>query len=362
MDEYSVSPEELLWEAGFEGDRRIVVTRLGPFKRVFLRPKGYSKRFHHRVYELAIEDWRILLETPQFGPLCTIEAILSIRFQPTIKFAREHLDHIDNLGGHIKASYRALLEDAAEQELRRLDSAEWLEPGHSRVERRIENIVHELLAMKNIQSRARCHIETRLANPENLDDYAATADSRYNGIVRELLKRRRETAERLAKEHYERQIIEHRLKLEHEEHMLELLRQEAELRRLKQEQETEQVRSELAADETRYSEQIDSEIRLREERIRHEARLRQMELEADLREKNLRAEALNDVENHLRREIELLAMERQRLALEEEIHDVKVARARGWVINAKRRFPLGEDQNNNTQLQEAEISRESGKQ
>lgn len=357
MDDFGLSEEDFHWEAGFEGDRRVVVTRVGPFRRVFPRPKRYAQRFYHRVYELAIEDWRIPLETPQFGALCSVEAELSIRFQPTLRFVREHLDRLDKIGDFIKASYRTLLQDAAEQELRALETTDWLDLGHTALERRIETVIHELLAIRDIQSRARCRIETRYADPESLEEHAATVDARYQGVVLELMRRRREAAERLAREHYDRQILEHRLKLEHEERMLELLQREAELRRLKQDQETEQVRSELSADETRFSEQTESEIRLREERIRHEARLRQMELEADLREKSLRAEALNDVENHLRREIELLAMERQRLALEEEIHDVKVARARGWVINAKRRFPLGDDQAN-AKAQDTEMSQE----
>jgi hypothetical protein len=360
MDDHGAAREELHWEAGFEGDRRVVVSRIGPFRRVFPRPKGYSRRFYHRVYELGIEDWGLTPEPPNLGPLCTLEASLAIRFQPTLKFAQEHLDHIDDLGRHIRTSYQTLLQDAAELELRALESTDWLDHGHGPLERRIENIVHELLAIRDIQSRCRCHIEAKFASPETLDEHAAASDAKHHGIVLELLRRRREAAERLARENYERQVLEHKLKLEHEERMLELLHQEAELRRLKQERETELVRADLAADETRYSEQIDSEVRLREERIRHEARLRQMELEADLREKSLRAEAISDVETHLRREIELLAMERQRLALEEEIHDVKVARSRGWVIGGKRRFPLGEDQNNARPV-DAEITHESGK-
>jgi hypothetical protein len=359
MDECSPSLEEPYWEAGFEGDRRVVVSRLGPFRRIFPHPKRYAKRFYQQVYELAIDDWHIPLEAPPLGPFCTVEAVLAIRFQPTFKFAREHLDCIDDLSGYIKTGYQVLLQDAAEQELRAVESAEWLEQGQTRLERRIENIVHELLAIRDIQSRARCRIETRFASPQQWDDSAAMADTRHNGIALELLKRRRETAERLAREHYEREINDHRLKLEHEERLLELLKREAELRYLKQKQETEQAREEVAADETRQTERVDSEIRLREERIRQEARLRQMELEAELAEKSLRAEALGDVEHYLRREIELLAMERQRLALEEEIHDVKVARARGWVINARRRFPLGEDEAN-ANPQDAEISHESG--
>ena len=357
MDEPGAALDDFHWEAGFEGDRRVVVARIGPFKRVFPRPRRYTQRFYHRVYELAIEDWRIPLDTPYLGPLCTLAAELSIRFQPTLRFVREHLDRVDQLGDYIRTSYLTLLQDAAEQELRALESTDWLDRGHTLLERRIETVAHELLAIRDIQSRARCRIEARYANPEQLEEHATNVDARYQGVVLELMRRRRDASERLAREHYERRVLEQQMKLEHEERMLDLLQREAELHRLKQEQETERTRREISADETRFSEQTESEIRLREERIRHEARLRQMELEADLRDKNLRAQGLTDVENHLRREIELLAMERQRLALEEEIHDAKVARARGWVISAKRRFPLGEDQAN-AKPQDAEISRE----
>jgi hypothetical protein len=342
MDEYGAASAAPQWEAGFEGDRRIVVARLGPYMRVFSRPKRYAKRFYHRVYELSIEDWPIPLEPLRLGPLCTIEARLSLRFQPTLKFAREHLDRIDDLGGYIRSTYLTLLQDSAEQELRELQPTEGLERDCVAVERRIEDFVHELLAMREIQCRARCVIEVAFADPDSLDERTATADPKHREVYLELLRRRREATERLAREHYEQQLHEQRLKLEHEERKLDLLRKEADLRRQRQEQETEQVRLDLTADEVRYSEQIDSEIRLREERIRHEARLRQMELEADLAEKNLRAEALTDVERHLRREIELLALERQRLMLEEDIHDVKVARAKGWTVGSKRR-PLAGD-------------------
>jgi hypothetical protein len=356
MVEYSGFPDDSPWEAGFEADRRVVVAQWGPFKRVFPRPQRYARRFYHQVHELRIEDWRIPLEPLRLGPFCTMAAVLSIRFQPTLKFAREHLDRIDDLGGYIRGSYQALIQDAAELELKQLESVEWLDHGYTQVERLIENLVHELLAMRDIQCRCRCDIETTFAAPEGLDDHAATADSRHHKLYLELLRRRQEITERLAREHYERQLHEQRLKLEHEERLLELLRRETELRRLRQENETERMRAELQVDELRSAEHFESEMRLREERIHHEARLRQIELEADLAEKALRAEALDDVENHLKREIELLALERQRILLEEEIHDAKVARAKGWVINARRRFPLGEEQKNPVP-QEAEISK-----
>lgn len=342
MDEFALPLVEAQWEAGFEGDRRVVVAKLGPFLRVYPRPRNYAGRFYQRVYDLRIEDWLVPLEPLQLGGLCSVKARLSLRFQPTLKFAREHLDRIDDLGSYIRNSYQTLLQDAAEQELRTLEGAEQPDQETALIERRIESLAHELLAMRDIQSRARCAIDVVFASPDSLDEHAVHADPKFKGIYLELLKRRREAAEQVAREQYSQLLQDQRLKLEHEERMLELLKKEADLRRQKQAQETEVVRSGLSADELRYTEQIDSEVRLREERIRHEARLRQMELEADLAEKNLRAEALTDVEEHLRREIELLALERQRLMLEEEIHDVKVARAKGWVIGGKRRLSANE--------------------
>jgi hypothetical protein len=348
------------WEAGFEGDRRIVVSRFGPFRRVFPRPKRFLKRFYHHVHELLIEDWSFPLEPLRLGPLCTIEANLSIRFQPTVKFAREHLECIADFGGHIRTHYRALLQDAAEQVLGSLEAGDWLDRGYAEVERRIENVVHELLAMRDIQSRSRCTIETAFVDAEDLEEHAATVDPRYRGIYNELLKRRRESLLQLERERCAREAYERQLKLQHEERMAELARKEAELLRLRQVQETEQIRAEMSVEEMRAREQYDSELRLREERILHESRLKQIELETELAERQRRAEAMNDVENHLRREIEFLALERQRLLLEEEIHDVKVAKAKGWIINAKRRFPLGESQDN-LPPQDAEIAGGSGK-
>jgi hypothetical protein len=229
------------------------------------------------------------------------------------------------------------------------------------MERHIEDVVNELLAMRDIQCRTRCTIQTVFADLETLDEHAETIDEKHNGIYLELIRRRRHVSERLAREHFEREANERKLKLEHEERMLELMRREAELRKAQRDHETEHARAELTADELRAAEQSDSEVRLREERIRHETRLKQMEQEADLAEKHRRAGALDDIENQLKREIELLAMERQRLLLEEEIRDVKVAKAKGWIINAKRRFPLGDNPKALNPQQDADISQSPDK-
>jgi len=336
------------WNAGFEGDRRVVLSRLGPYRRVFPRPRGYVKRLHHRVFDLVIEDWDIPLEPPSLGNLCTVRAALAIRFQPTLAFAREHVEHLEDLGGHIRRQYCALLKDTAEAALRALESANWLNQGHARLEREIEDLAQELLAIRDIQSRCRCRIEATFAalDVDQLDEHMASADPARNGMALELLRRRRETLARVARERHQEALLEQRLHLEQQQQLLDLLKQETALLRAQQQEQTLQAREALLADETRESERIDSETRLRRERIRQEAELKRLELEARLLEKDQRTDSHGEVHDHLKREIELLAMERQRLALEEEIHRTRLARAKGWIIGAKKRFPLGQDQDN----------------
>lgn len=169
--------------------------------------------------------------------------------------------------------------------------------------------------------------------------------SRHRTVYLEVLRRQRETVEQAQREAYEQTLAEQRRKLEQEEELFALARREEALRKTRLEREIERLRSDLNTEEILQSEQRNSETRLREEQIRHTARLRELEMDADLNEKTRRAQSMDDMEDHIKREIELLAMERQRLLLEEEVREVKVAKAKGWVINAKKRFPLGEGRN-----------------
>ncbi|NDG88085.1 MAG: hypothetical protein EBY15_09115 [Gammaproteobacteria bacterium] len=98
------------------------------------------------------------------------------------------------------------------------------------------------------------------------------------------------------------------------------------------------AREVLQSEEIRESEKIDSEIRIKRERLRHETELSRLELKANLDEKEERTSNFTEVQSHLQKEIELLAMERQRLALEEEIHKTKVTRAKGWFSGVKNMF------------------------
>ena len=342
MDDIRFDGAEDQWEAGFESGRSVVVTRLGPILRVFPRPERFVRRFYHRVHELPIHHWQLEIEPLQLGSFCTIATSVAIRFQPTVRYARENLEFLPRLADHIKNTHHMLLTDQVDAMLREMETAaHWVERGCGPLEKAIERDINESMAIRNIQCRSRCTITPTFGAIEGAKEISPW--SRHRAVYLELLRRQREAAEQVRREEHEKALDEQRRKLEQEEQLLAIARREAELRRARLEREIESLRSELSAEETLQAEQRDSETRLREEQIRHTARLRELEMDADINEKTRRAQTMDDMEEHIKREIELLAMERQRLLLEEEVREVKVAKAKGWVINAKRRFPLGDD-------------------
>ena len=63
--------------------------------------------------------------------------------------------------------------------------------------------------------------------------------------------------------------------------------------------------------------------KLREEQLKHDARIKQMELTAEIEEQEKRHKTTQKTEDFLRKEIELLVLEKQRAELNEEIKIAK---------------------------------------
>lgn len=320
------------WIAGFEGDRWVVLTRLGPWWRVSPKPYDFHRKPFQQLHELRIEDWSLKLTPPPLGPLLEIDARLEIRFQATLNFARRHADHLGDLAAHVRHLFQPLIKDAAEELLRHLESAQWLKDGCAELEHEIETLVQELLALKDIQSRCLCRIDARVnpIDPVQLDQDLASTDPGRNLVALSLLRQQRESQERIAREQHRHQLLEQRLKLEQQSEQLELLRQETALMRALEAEATRKTQEQILAEEQRKSELLKSESRLAQERLKLETEIRALEMKASLEEKNQRELSHPEVQAHLQREIELLAMERQRLALEEEIQKTKKSRAQGW--------------------------------
>lgn len=333
--------EDSAWEAGFEGDRALVVSRLGFVLRVFPRPQHYTRRFFHEIYELPIEEWSLPIPQRELLPGCFVETTVDLRFQPTFRYASQDLMRLPQLSAHIRSSFQTLLTDTVEQELKALEKPSWLTEGCAAIERRIIDAIQEALALRDIQSRARCLVKVDLENLTLASLDAPTEDVRYRALRAELLRRRAELIELEKQRELELQLREREQKLAAEQEALDLARKEALLRHAAREREFEELQAEIAAEEQRQAAQRLSEARQREEQLRTEAHLRELERDIDLKDQDRRSRMVEDTEDRLKREIELLALERQRLILEEEIRDIKIAKAKGWVINAKRRFSLG---------------------
>ena len=61
-----------VWEPGFEANRQIVQSKLGPYSKFFLRPENFIKRFYHTIYPLPIEEWQSIEQIKLYDGFCTI--------------------------------------------------------------------------------------------------------------------------------------------------------------------------------------------------------------------------------------------------------------------------------------------------
>jgi len=80
IEDINDSEEHLTWNANFEADRQVVISQLGPYKKVFLRPQKFIQRFYHTVYPLAIKELTLLEEIHLYDGFCHINATIKLSF------------------------------------------------------------------------------------------------------------------------------------------------------------------------------------------------------------------------------------------------------------------------------------------
>lgn len=310
------------WDAGFEAGRRVVVSRLGPFLRVFPRPERYVRRFYHSLYDLTIEDWQIRAEKKILGGFCTLRASLTIRFQPTVRYLEENLDALPDLSEHIKTHYAGLLKDAFEQGLLQADDGAWVEQGLDRVEAGIETAVNETLVMQNIRCRSRCEIDPAFEKTSLEEEAKLTGDFRHELACLEIMRRNYAFREKQNSELLRQERLERETRLHHESALFEQLRRDEQQHRVREEYETARLKAELEEQERREAERMKSEERRNIERIKLENKIKQMELAMQIEDRKLRHQATIEADELLRREIELLVLEKQRSSLGRQIKRV----------------------------------------
>ncbi len=310
------------WDPGFEGDRWIIVSRLGSRVKLFKRPPEYRKRFFHHLYNLPVRDWSIPCEAQFLAGLCTIKANIDVRFQPTLRYVTRNIESLPDVSSHIQLNYESLIKDVVERELVYAEEKGWIKAGLESIERAIDKAINESLAAQNIQCRTRCALEPIFKELTEDELNSMSGHFERQSAYLELMRRNQEFQSYRQMEIHRQEEEAEKANLEHQRKLLDQFRRDESVRQAKDREETDREVTRLSEEEKRQSARHASEERRHIERIEHERLLRKKELEAKTREREMRLQATKDSDDILRHEIELLVLEKQRHNLEEEVEDV----------------------------------------
>ncbi|PPD35908.1 MAG: hypothetical protein CTY19_02355 [Methylomonas sp.] len=271
-------PEE--WIAGFDADRQVVLMKLGPFQRVFLRPQQFSKRFYHQIYPLHIQTWPYRYQVKLFDDFCTVDVSLQLRFQATLSYVQKNLEILEGINQHIQTLYGAVLQDKINQELHKLSDGSWIQHGLTANEKRIALSVFEVLTQQSIQAEAIC---TMHATFVDFPDVQLGKESVYL----HMLKKTYELNEHKNQEILRQQKLHEQQALSAKQQALEHLKQLAEMQRHIQLAEAEAQIQLLQDREQQIARQREVELRLRAEEIEYEQQLKKLKLESDLQSQHV---------------------------------------------------------------------------
>lgn len=298
------------WMASFDADRQLVEARLGPFKRLFLRPAKFSKRFYHQIYPLRIESWPYRRQLKLFDDFCTMDIALDLRFQATLEYARRNTEVLESINQHIKTLYAGVIEDKINQELSNLADGSWVQNGLAKHEKRIALSVCEVLTQQHIQAEAICRMSVTFVD---FPEVQLGRDSVYLHV----LKKTFEVNQQKHQEHLRQQRLAEQQALQEKQQELEHLKQMAEMQRLIQLQEAEAQIQRLLDKEQFLARQHEVEKRIHTEQILHEQSLKKISFEAELEtqqqlDAKQRLNELNQLEEQLAHQT--LVEERKTLA------------------------------------------------
>ncbi|MEQ1484185.1 hypothetical protein [Methyloglobulus sp.] len=265
------------WDPGFDGGRQIVIAQLGVFQKTYQRPTHFVPRFYHQTFPLPVEEWRFNSQIKLYGNFCIIDALLTIRFQASLKYAQANIDALPNINQHIKARCDGLVKDIVDQELRKLTNGDWVEQGLSVVELRVETQINETLTLQNIQCRTLCEM---LATFSEISD-TSKLDSRFghDDIYLKILKKNFDTQEHQNQERLRQELELEQQRLKRQQRLIDQYNQEQGLHRIEQEQSALNLKRRLEEQERQLGEQFLIEERVHREQVYHEQNLKRVEQE-----------------------------------------------------------------------------------
>lgn len=274
FDPSLAEPED--WVAGFDADRQLVVLKLGPFKRLFIRPGKFNKHFYHQLYPLKIETWPYRRQVKLFEEFCTLDIALDIRFQATLAYVQKNTEQLGSINQHIKQLYTDVIEDKISQELSKLADGNWVQNGLNRHENRIAISICELLTQQHIQAEALCHITVTFVD---FPEVQLGKDSVYLHVLKKTFELNQQKHAELERQ----QQLDQQQALQAKQQELEHLKQLAEMRRQIQLQEAETQIQLLQDKEQQLEHQREIERRIHTEQINHEQQLKEINFDIEMR-------------------------------------------------------------------------------
>lgn len=325
-----------IWDPGFEGGRQIVIAKLGPLQKTFQRPQQFTPRFYHQTFSLPVDEWRLNSQIRLYGDFCIIDAMLTIRFQATIKYAQANLETLADINQHIKCRCEGLVKDAVDQELHKLSDGAWVDQGLAAVERRIEMQVNEILTLQNVQCRTLCEMLTtfsEIPDPTKLDSRFA-----HDDLYLKIIRKNFEIQEQQNKERLRQELVLEQQRLDRQQRLIEKYNQEQALHRIEQEQAALNHKRRLEEQERQLNEQFQIEERVHREQVYHEQNLKRMEQEAAaLTQQEIQAKQL-EIEQQLQQERLLHQQQLKEAQLAAEIAEFEKNQAAWNAINERLRI------------------------
>lgn len=288
------------WDPGFDGGRELVVARLGPWQRAYQRPANFSKRFYHTVHALPIADWRLSESMDMHNGFCHVEALLLLRFQASIIYAKTYSDALPDINQHIKSHFEGLVRDIASQELRLLEDGDWVDNGLAAAESRLQTRINEALTAQLINIRALCNLNARFADA----DTAAQLDGRFikHDIYLKALRKNFQAKELQEQERQRQELALLQQQLAQRQALAEQSNREDEIKRAEQAQAAQSLKLRLEDRETQLDEQLLIEQRMHERKLKHQQQLQVLEQQVALEER-LRLQAKQfDLEKQIQNE------------------------------------------------------------
>lgn len=266
------------WEPCFDADRQLVISMLGPYKKVFPRPAKFAKQFYHTIFPLHIEEWRCTDQVKLYDAFCTIDIALDIRFQPTYEYVLNHLEDLSELYRLIKNAYQGQILDIVNRELLNLSDGYWVQEGLESVEKSVCQLVNEMLILQNIQSQVVCKLEPDF---EEFPDVHFAKESVYLSVI----KKNFECSKQQKEELFRQQQEEEKQKIEHKRKQFKNLNEIADLNRQKQVLHADHNKHLLEDKELQQLEAFKIRKKIHADKIKHNNSLKEIALIEELKEK-----------------------------------------------------------------------------